>query len=165
MTDRCQSDSGEQESAEEAERVRHALRRIRLTVDTMLPGFERWLHLACPAPVTGAMTPEQTIRALALQAIWGSPRSCTLIERIWSTAAYRDFVGVQRSTPRWDSEVFSRYRNQLLDHYLIHRFLIQVLQDAAQEELLGASSLRTLPPAAGESHAKAGSILPCGCED
>lgn len=147
----AESRAAKQADVEVARNVRDALRWIRTMIDASLPGFERWLHLECPAPRGGGMAPEQMLRALALNAIWGSPRSEILLDTIWAHATYRDFVGVQPGTPRWDTATFARYRNQMLDKYLIHRFLVQVLQDAVQEGMFGARRMELPSAATGAS--------------
>jgi len=134
----------------------HPLHRMRSMVDSPLEALHDWLHLACPAPAGCSIAPEQLVRALLLQVLYSFRRNRQLIEQVWYSKLFRWFVGIRLDQPKWNQAIFSRYREQLLDHEIIREILVRVLSQASREGLLSAEavasgrtelSLRAIEPA------------------
>jgi len=81
------------------------------------------------------------VRALLLQFLFAIRRDRQLIDQIWYSMLFRWFVGVTLDEPKWDLEVFSSYRQQLLNQDIVREVLLRGLTQAHREGLLSAEAL------------------------
>jgi transposase len=121
--------------------IEHPLRRVRVVLDTPLG----WLHDALDSPgapaLSGALAPEQVVRALLLQFLFAIRRDRQLIEQIWYSMLFRWFVGIHLDDPKWDLEAFAAVRQHLLTQDPIRDTLLSGLTEAHRVGLLTAETL------------------------
>jgi transposase len=119
----------------------HPLHRIRSMIDSPLGALHDWLHLTCPAPDDCSIAPEQLVRALLLQVLYSFRRNRQLVEQIWYSKLFRWFVGIRSEQPKWNQAIFSKYREQMLEHEIIREVLVRVLSQASREGLVSAQAV------------------------
>ena len=121
--------------------VEHPLRRVRVELDAPLGALHQWLRVRGAPAVRCPIGPEQMVRALLLQFLFAIRRDRQLVDQIWYSMLFRWFVGVTLDEPKWDLEVFSSYRQQLLNQDIVREVLLRGLTQAHREGLLSAEAL------------------------
>jgi transposase len=105
----------------------HPLRPIRAIVDEALeilsPEFEK-LYAPIGRP---SIPPEKLLRALLLQAFYSVRSERQLMEQLNYNLLFRWFVGLAMDAPIWDTTVFTKNRERLLEGDVAARFMAAVL--------------------------------------
>jgi transposase len=114
----------------------HPLRPIRQMVDQVLrslsPRFAR-LYSRTGRP---SIAPEKLLRTLLLQVLYTVRSERLLLEQLDYNLLFRWFVGLNMDDPVWDTTVFSKNRQRLLEGAIAQAFFEQVLKLARQQDLL-----------------------------
>jgi transposase len=121
--------------------VEHPLRRVRAVIDAPLGALHQWLRDVAAPGGRCPIGPEQMVRALLLQFLFVIRRDRQLIDQIWCSVLFRWFVGVGLDEPKWEVEVFSKYRLQMLNKDIVRRVLVRGLAQAHREGLLSSQAL------------------------
>jgi transposase len=114
----------------------HPLRAIRKMVDQALA--ELSLHLESLYARRGrpSKPPEQLLRALLVQVLYGIRSERQLMERIRYDLLLRWFVGLSMDEEEWVATVFSKNRERLMQGEISQRLLAAVLKQAGEKNLL-----------------------------
>jgi transposase len=114
----------------------HPLRRIREMIDQALG--ELWDHFeALYAPVgRPSIPPERLLRALLLQVLYAIRSELQLMERIKYDLLFRWFVGLGLEEEEWDSTVFTKNRDRLMEGEIAQHLLEAVMEQARSKKLL-----------------------------
>lgn len=107
------------------ERANRALRR-------MEPQFQK-LYSTTGRP---SVPPEQVLRALLLQVLYGFRSERRLMEEMRYNFALRWFVGLTMSQEPWDVTVFTKNRERFLESDLAQQWLKAVVMEAHQAQLI-----------------------------
>src|SRR5467141_4611321 len=114
----------------------HPLRPIRAMVDAILaelsPEFAK-LYSAVGRP---SIPPEKLLRALLLQVLYTIRSERLLMEQLDYNLLFRWFVGLNRDEAVWDSTVYSKNRERLLQGVVAEEFFKEGLGIAKQYDLL-----------------------------
>jgi transposase len=116
----------------------HPLRSIRQRADRALlrlePLFEK-LYAGTGRP---SVPPEQILRALLLQVLYGFRSERRLMEEMRYNFALRWFVGLTMSQEPWDVTVFTKNRVRFLENDLAQQWLKAVVLEAHDAKLIDA---------------------------
>jgi transposase len=107
------------------ERANRALRR-------MEPQFQK-LYSTTGRP---SVPPEQVLRAMLLQILYGFRSERRLMEEMRYNFALRWFVGLTMGQPPWDVTVFTKNRARFLESDLAQQWLKAVVMEAHQAQLI-----------------------------
>jgi transposase len=108
----------------------HPLRAIRAIVDEALAALSADFD-ALYAPIgRPSIPPEQLLRALLLQAFYTVRSERQLMEQLDYNLLFRWFVGLGVDDAVWDSTVFTKNRDRLLDGEVAAKFFATVLDHA-----------------------------------
>ncbi len=114
----------------------HPLRSIRQRANAALkhmgPEFEQ-LYAKTGRP---SVPPEQILRALLLQVLYGFRSERRLMEELRYNFALRWFVGLTMSEDPWDVTVFTKNRRRLLEGDLAQHWLQAIVLEAHRANLL-----------------------------
>jgi transposase len=114
----------------------HPLRAVRLLSDRALeslsPVFDR-MYVAFGRP---SIAPEKLLRALLLQVLYTIRSERMLMEQLEYNLLFRWFVGLNMDETVWVPSVFSKNRDRLMAGDVAQRFFDQVLQQAADFDLI-----------------------------
>jgi transposase len=116
----------------------HPLRTIRQMVDTALMGLEDCLEALYAQTGRPSIAPERLLRALLLQILYSVRSERLLMEQLDYNLLFRWFVGLTLDEPVWDSSVFTKNRDRLLEGEVAHAFFEQVLARARAQQLLSS---------------------------
>ena len=122
-------------SIEERIPAKHPLRRIRLLANEALKGLDRTFEQLYACSGRPSIPPEQLLRSLLLQAIYGLRSERLLLEQLDYNMLYRWFVGLGADDPIWHQTSFSKNRERLLNQKVLSLFL---------EKLLGMEEVKPL---------------------
>jgi transposase len=114
----------------------HPLRPIREIVDRALEALSpQFAKLYSP---TGrpSIPPEKLLRALLLQAFYTVRSERQLMEQLEYNLLFRWFVGLSMDASVWDSSVFAKNRDRLLDGDIAREFMAAVLNQPQVRALL-----------------------------
>src|SRR5271165_5131571 len=116
--------------------AKHPLRAIRQMVDQALADL--WLHFEALYARRGrpSIPPEQLLRALLLQVLYGLRSERQLMEQVDYNLLYRWFVGLGMDESAWDATVFTKNRDRLLQGEVSQRLLVAVVEQARAQSLL-----------------------------
>ena len=114
----------------------HPVRAIRRMVDRALAELSRQFDALYARRGRPSIPPEQLLRALLLQVLYGIRSERQLMERIRYDLLFRWFVGLGIDEPEWDATVFTKNRDRLLDGEVAEAFFNGVLEEARKRKLL-----------------------------
>lgn len=114
----------------------HPVRAIRRLVDRALAELSRQFDALYARRGRPSIPPEQLLRALLLQVLYGIRSERQLMERIRYDLLFRWFVGLGIDEEEWDATVFTKNRDRLLGGEVAQRMLEAVLEQARRENLL-----------------------------
>ena len=114
----------------------HPLRRIRQMTDTALRQMAHDFAPLYAAMGRPSIPPERLLRAMLLQFLYAIRGEALLMEQLNYNLLFRWFVGLNPDDEVWHATVFSKNRDRLLAGDIAQRFLDEVLQQAAQHDLL-----------------------------
>ena len=134
-TDHQQSHMFSYLSPEARVRQDHPLRVVRAMVDEVLralsPQFDR-MYASEGRP---SIAPEKLLRAQLLQMLYSIRSERLLIEEIDDSMLFRWFVGLNLGEEIWDTTVFTKNRDRLLEAEVAKQFLAQVVEQARAKGL------------------------------
>ena len=114
----------------------HPLRAIRDMADQALAELSSHFDALYARRGRPSIPPEQLIRALLLQVLYGIRSERQLMERIRYDLLFRWFVGLGIDEQEWDATVFTKNRDRLLSGEVSQRLLEAVLEQARSKKLL-----------------------------
>jgi transposase len=134
-TDHQQSHMFSYLSPEARVRQDHPLRPIRTMVDEVLsrlsPQFDR-MYASEGRP---SIAPEKLLRAQVLQMLYSIRSERLLMEEIDYSILFRWFVGLNLDEEVWDTTVFTKNRDRLLEAEVAKLFLAEVVEQAREKGL------------------------------
>jgi len=135
-TDHQQSSMFSYISAERRVPRDHPLRAIRVMADAALkqlgPAFDA-IYARSGRP---SIAPEKLLRALLLQVLYTVRSQRLLMEQIDYNFLFRWFVGLSIDDPVWDTTVFTKNRERLLEGEVAEGFFTAVVDQARAQGLL-----------------------------
>ena len=114
----------------------HPLRAIRRMADQALAGLSGHFDRLYSRRGRPSIPPEQLIRALLLQVLYGVRSERQLMERVKYDLLFRWFVGLGIDEQEWDATVFTKNRDRLMEGEVTQRLLEAVLEQARSQQLL-----------------------------
>jgi transposase len=114
----------------------HPLRAIRELVDAALKDLSRAFGKLYARDGRPSIPPERLLRALLLQAFYTVRSERQLMEQLNYNLLFRWFVGLSADDPVWDTTVFCKNRDRLLDGDIAAKFFIAVLNQPQVSKLL-----------------------------
>ena len=114
----------------------HPVRAIRRLADRALAELSRQFDELYARRGRPSIPPEQLLRALLLQVLYGIRSERQLMERIRYDLLFRWFVGLGIDEEEWDATVFTKNRDRLLGGEVSQRLLETVLEQARSQNLL-----------------------------
>jgi transposase len=114
----------------------HPLRAIRKMTDQALAELSLHFDTLYARRGRPSKPPEQLLRALLLQVLYGIRSERQLMERIKYDLLFRWFVGLGIDEEEWDATVFTKNRDRLLAGEVSQRLLEAVLEQARSQQLL-----------------------------
>ena len=114
----------------------HPLRAIRQMVDQALGDLSGHFDTLYARGGRPSIPPEQLLRALLLQVLYGLRSERQLMEQVDYNLLYRWFVGLAMDEAAWDATVYSKNRDRLLQGEVSQRLLAAVVEQARAQNLL-----------------------------
>ena len=114
----------------------HPLRAIRKMADQALAELSSHFDTLYARRGRPSKPPEQLIRALLLQVLYGIRSERQLMERIKYDLLFRWFVGLGIDEREWDATVFTKNRDRLMEGAVAQRLLGAVMEQARSKDLL-----------------------------
>jgi transposase len=114
----------------------HPLRPIREIVDRALEALSPQFAKLYSLTGRPSIPPEKLLRALLLQAFYTVRSERQLMEQLEYNLLFRWFVGLSMDAPVWDSSVFAKNRDRLLDGDIAREFMAAVLNQPQVRALL-----------------------------
>jgi transposase len=114
----------------------HPLRAIRKMVDHALAELSLHFDVLYARRGRPSIPPEQLLRALLLQVLYGLRSERQLMERIKYDLLFRWFVGLGIDEEEWDATVFTKNRDRMLDGEVSQGLLKAVVEQAQAQHLL-----------------------------
>ena len=114
----------------------HPLRAIRQMVDQALGDLSAHFDTLYARGGRPSIPPEQLLRALLLQVLYGVRSERQLMEQVDFNLLYRWFVGLAMDEEAWDPTVYSKNRERLLQGEVSQRLLVAVVEQARAQSLL-----------------------------
>src|SRR5258706_1729983 len=116
----------------------HPVRAIRGLADEGLTGLSRDFDRLYARDGRPSIAPERLLRALLLQAFYTVRSERQLMEQLDYNLLFRWFVGLSADDPVWDTTVFCKNRDRLLDGDIAAKFFASVLQLPQVRKLLSS---------------------------
>jgi transposase len=104
----------------------HPLRKIRPLVDEALAELSGRFDELYATTGRPSIAPEKLLRALLLQALYGKRSERLLMEELDYSLLFRWFVGLAMDDEVWDTTVFSKNRDRLIEGEIASRFFMAV---------------------------------------
>ena len=114
----------------------HPLRAIRQMVDQALGELSQHFDGLYARGGRPSIPPEQLLRALLVQVLYGLRSERQLMEQVGYNLLYRWFVGLGMDELAWDATVYSKNRDRLLQGEVSQRLLVAVVEQARAQSLL-----------------------------
>ena len=114
----------------------HPLRVIRKLVDGALAALSGRFDELYGTTGRPSIAPEKLLRALLLQALYGKRSERLLMEELDYSLLFRWFVGLAIDDEVWDTTVFSKNRDRLIEGEIASRFFAAVRQQLERSGLL-----------------------------
>ncbi len=114
----------------------HPLPAIRQMVDQALGDLSAHFDTLYARGGRPSIPPEQLLRALLLQVLYGLRSERQLREQVDFNLLYRWFVGLAMEEAAWDATVYSKNRDRLLQGEVSQRLLGAVVEQAREQSLL-----------------------------
>jgi len=111
----------------------HPLRAIRQMVDQALRDLSAHFDTLYARRGRPSIPPEQLLRALLLQILYGLRSERQLMEQVDYNLLYRWFVGLAMDEAVWDATVYSKNRDRLLEGKVSQRLLESVVEQAGAQ--------------------------------
>ena len=135
-TDHQQSQIFSYLSPETRVRKNHPLRKIRTMVDEVLRSLSREFDAMYAREGRPSIAPEKLLRAQLLQMLYSVRSERLLMEEIDYSILFRWFVGLNLDEEVWDTTVFTKNRDRLLEADVAKQFLKHVVKMANEKGLV-----------------------------
>lgn len=116
----------------------HPLRPIREIVNAALREMDGTFAAMYAPGGRESIPPEQLLRGLLLQTLYGLRSERLLCEQLGYNLLYRWFVGLSLESAAWDHSTYSKNRDRLIEHQVIRELFERVLDRAREADLLSA---------------------------
>lgn len=116
----------------------HPLRPIREILDRALREMDRTFAAMYADSGRDSIPPEQLLRGLILQALYGVRSERLLCEQLGYNMLFRWFVGLSMEGQPWDHSTYSKNRDRLIEHEVVRELFERVLDQAREKHLLSA---------------------------
>lgn len=120
----------------------HPLQAILRMVNRALAGMSGRWEAAYARGGRPSVPPEQLVRALLLQPLYGIGSERQLLARPGYDPSFRWFVGLEAGEEVWAASAFTRNRERLLDADAARVPLLVTMAEAQQKGLLGGDEFR-----------------------
>ena len=114
----------------------HPLRKIRGLVCDVLTELNRSFARLYAKDGRPSVPPEQLLRALLIQALYGIRSERQLMEQLDYNLLYRWFVGLSPDDPVWDPTTFTKNRERLQAGEVFEKFMTRLLNHPQVKPLL-----------------------------
>jgi transposase len=114
----------------------HPLRPIRTIVDGILTALSPRFNKMYSAIGRPSIAPEKLLRALLLQIFYSIRSERLLMEQLDYNLLFRWFVGLNMDDPVWDTTVYTKNRERLLEAEIAREFFTLVLKQARERDLI-----------------------------
>jgi transposase len=114
----------------------HPLRKIRSLMDVSLKRLEPMFGQMCSERGRPSIAPERLLRAQLLMALYSIRSETQLIEQIDFNLLYRWFVGLSMDEAVWETSVFSKNRERVIQAEASKQLLAAVVEQAQAQGLL-----------------------------
>ena len=114
----------------------HPLRAIRQMVDAALRGLDGEFDELYARRGRPSIAPEKLLRAQLLQVLYSVRSERQLMEQLDYNLLFRWFVGLNIDDPVWDTTVFSKNRERLIEGEVAEQLLLAVVEQARARDLL-----------------------------
>ena len=122
--------------------LEHPLRLVRVAIDAPMAAQQQLGYRAPDGSVQRCpIGPAQMMRALLLQFLFAIRREQQLIDQIWQSKLFRWFVGVPLDALKWNVDLFTAYRRQILQQDSLRELLVKALSEAYRAGLLSAEAV------------------------
>ena len=116
----------------------HPLRAIREIVNAALREMDAIFAVMYAESGRESIPPEQLLRGLILQSLYGLRSERLLCEQLGYNLLYRWFVGLTLESRPWDHSTYTKNRDRLLDHDVVRELFDRVLEQARRRGLLSS---------------------------
>ena len=116
----------------------HPLRPIREIVNTALAAMDRTFEGMYADAGRDSIPPEQLIRGLILQALYGIRSERLLCEQLSYNMLFRWFVGLSLDKCAFDHSTYAKNRDRLIEHAVVRELFERVLDQARSKHLLSS---------------------------
>ena len=116
----------------------HPLRPIREIVNAALKAMDATFAAMYADAGRDSIPPEQLLRGLLLQALYGLRSERLLCESLGYNMLYRWFVGLGLDKTPWDHSTYTKNRDRLIEHEVVRELFEAVLDQARAKNLLSS---------------------------
>ena len=116
----------------------HPLRPIREIVNAALREMDETFAAMYADSGRDSIPPEQLLRGLILQSLYGLRSERLLCEQLGYNMLYRWFVGLGLDKGPWDHSTYTKNRDRLIEHEVIRELFSRVLDQAKAKGLLSS---------------------------
>lgn len=116
----------------------HPLRSIREIVNAALREMDETLAAMYADSGRDSIPPEQLLRGLILQSLYGLRSERLLCEQLGYNMLFRWFVGLSVDKDPWDHSTYTKNRDRLIEHEVVRELFEQVLDQAKAKGLLSS---------------------------
>lgn len=116
----------------------HPLRPIREIVNAALSAMGRTFSAMYADSGRDSIPPEQLLRGLILQSLYGLRSERLLCESLGYNLLHRWFVGLGLEKAPWDHSTYTKNRDRLIEHEVVRELFARVLEHARARGLLSA---------------------------
>jgi transposase len=116
----------------------HPLRPIRDILNAALREMDRTFAAMYAESGRDSIAPEQLLRGLVLQALYGIRSERLLCEQLGYNMLFRWFVGLNMERAPWDHSTYSKNRDRLIEHEVVRELFERVLDQARAKHLLSS---------------------------
>lgn len=116
----------------------HPLRPIREIVNAALSALDETFDAMYADAGRDSIPPEQLLRGLILQTLYGLRSERRLCESLSYNMLYRWFVGLGLDKAPWDHSTYTKNRDRLIEHEVVRELFEAVLDQARGKGLLSA---------------------------
>jgi len=116
----------------------HPLRPIREILNSALREMDPTFAAMYADSGRDSIAPEQLLRGLILQALYGVRSERLLCEQLGYNMLFRWFVGLGMEREPWDHSTYSKNRDRLIEHEVVRELFERVLDQARDKQLLSS---------------------------
>jgi len=116
----------------------HPLRPIRDILITALREMDQTFAAMYADSGRDSIPPEQLLRGLVLQALYGIRSERLLCEQLGYNMLFRWFVGLSVEREPWDHSTYTKNRDRFIGHEVVRELFERVLDQAREKHLLSA---------------------------